>query len=105
MVRQGPISNEIINLFKEKNADYIILGQPTGPQDEKGFTVERFEEFTQRLRKECQGEIVLAMADAGDCTGIKSFGVLEVPNRINLALLWNFFLSRLKKMGGHLVNP
>lgn len=69
MVRQGPISNEIINLFKEKNADYIILGQPTGPQDEKGFTVERFEEFTQRLRKECQGEIVLAMADAGTAPG------------------------------------
>ena len=41
----------------------------------------------------------------GDCAGIKSFGVLEVPNRINPVLLWNFFLSRLKKMGGHLVNP
>ena len=48
-----------------------MLGQTTGPQDEKGFTVEQFEEFTQRLRKDCQGESVLAMAVEGTAPGEK----------------------------------
>ena len=59
VVRQGPISDEIVALCNEKNADYVVLGQPSGPQEENAFTRDRLEQFVQRLNDDGPAEVIL----------------------------------------------
>lgn len=60
VVRQGAISDEIIALCSEMKADYIVLGQPSGPEEENAFTRDLYEQFIQQLEKDCQAEVLLA---------------------------------------------
>jgi len=59
IVRQGKVTEEIINLAKELNADYIILGQPEGVDEKDIFTMARLRQFSERLSQESGAEVII----------------------------------------------
>lgn len=59
IVRQGKVTEEIINLAKELNADYIILGQPEGVDEKDFFTMARLRQFSERLSQESGAEVII----------------------------------------------
>jgi len=59
VVRHGEVTEEIIGLAQELNADYIVLGRPEGVQEEDVFTLERLKQFGERLSKESGAEVVI----------------------------------------------
>jgi nucleotide-binding universal stress UspA family protein len=59
VVRHGEVTEEIIGLAQELNADYIVLGRPEGVDEEDVFTLERLKEFGERLSKESGAEVVI----------------------------------------------
>jgi len=59
IVRQGNVRDEIINLCRERNADYVILGNPKQQHEENVFTHERLDAFGQRIQDESGAKIIL----------------------------------------------
>jgi nucleotide-binding universal stress UspA family protein len=60
VVRQGEVTVEIISLAKELNADYIVLGQPEGVDENDVFTLERLNQFSERLSEESGAQVIIA---------------------------------------------
>jgi nucleotide-binding universal stress UspA family protein len=59
-VRQGNVGDEIITMCREIGADYVVLGQPLGQEEEKDvFTQERILKFSQRIEAESGARVVL----------------------------------------------
>jgi nucleotide-binding universal stress UspA family protein len=59
VVRNGVIADEIINLARDLEADYVILGSPQVETEANVFTRQRLEDFSQRIRSESGAEVVL----------------------------------------------
>jgi nucleotide-binding universal stress UspA family protein len=59
VVRHGAVTEEIIALAKEIEADYIILGQPEGADTEDVFTLERLNQFSERLSEESGARVII----------------------------------------------
>jgi len=59
VVRQGQVSNEIIDLCHEVDAKYVILGRPRGQDEVNVFTHERLDQFSQRIEEESGAKVVL----------------------------------------------
>ena len=61
VVRQGKVSNEIVDLCKSKDAEYVILGKS---KEEIGtrnvFTPDRLNQFAKRIEEESGAKIILA---------------------------------------------
>lgn len=64
VVRHGAVTEEIIALAKEIEADYIILGQPEGADTEDVFTMERLNQFSERLSEESGAQVVITEKEA-----------------------------------------
>lgn len=63
VVRDGNVGEEIIQLSKEIEADYVILGSPKGAEEENVFTRERLEAFIALVEEESGAKVVLSEAD------------------------------------------
>jgi nucleotide-binding universal stress UspA family protein len=59
LVRHGNVMEEIINICREIEADFVILGQPLGQEEEDIFTHERITSFSQQIETESGAKVVL----------------------------------------------
>jgi nucleotide-binding universal stress UspA family protein len=59
VVRQGNVGEEIITMCREVSADYVVLGQPKGQEEEDIFTQERILKLSQRIETESGAKVVL----------------------------------------------
>jgi nucleotide-binding universal stress UspA family protein len=58
--REGKVSEEIISLCKEIQADYIILGRPVEEDENSLFAGKMLQLFLAKLETECNAHIILA---------------------------------------------
>lgn len=64
VVRQGSVSEEIVALCHEVEANYVILGIPQQAVDrENAFDRERINQFSQRLEAESGAKVYLVEGD------------------------------------------
>jgi nucleotide-binding universal stress UspA family protein len=64
VVRQGNVSDEIIALCHEIQANHVVLGLPQQAVDrENAFDRERIDQFSQRLERESGAKVVLVEGD------------------------------------------
>ena len=67
VVRQGTIGEEIIGLCQEIDADYVVLGQPQGQEEnEDVFTQARILDFSRRIETDSGARVVLVEGDMND---------------------------------------
>ncbi len=59
IIRQGAVREEIIDLSKELEANYIVLGLPRGQREEDIFTREQLSNFIQRIENESGAKVAL----------------------------------------------
>jgi nucleotide-binding universal stress UspA family protein len=59
VVRQGDVADEIVAFAKEIDADYIILGRPKGTDKEDYFTMERMNQFVERLSHDSEAQVIM----------------------------------------------
>jgi nucleotide-binding universal stress UspA family protein len=59
-IRHGNVGEEIINIAKELQADYFVLGLPVGDDERNVFIVDRMKEFGQRIEEESGAKVILA---------------------------------------------
>ena len=59
VVRQGNVGEEIVTMCREINADYVVLGQPKGQEEDDIFTQERLLKLSQRIELESGAEVFL----------------------------------------------
>lgn len=62
-VRDGQVGEQIISYSLEIEADYVVLGTPTGAQETDVFTRERFDSFVARVEEESGAKVVLSRAE------------------------------------------
>jgi nucleotide-binding universal stress UspA family protein len=60
VVRHGDVKDEIVSLCRELEADYLVLGQPEGEQENNVFTRARLEQFRERMEEETGSRLVLS---------------------------------------------
>lgn len=65
VVRHGEVTEEIIGLAKEIEADTIILGQPEGVDEDDVFTLERLKAFSERLSEESGAQVIISEGEEG----------------------------------------
>lgn len=58
-VRQGDVMDEIVNLAKEIEASYVILGRPQRGETENIFTTDQLQAFVQRLEEDTGSKVML----------------------------------------------
>lgn len=63
VVRQGSVGEEIITVCQEVDADYVVLGQPLGEDEEDVFTQERILEFRKRIESESGAQVIFAQRE------------------------------------------
>jgi nucleotide-binding universal stress UspA family protein len=63
VIRHGNVREEIINLAKEIEADYVVLGLPVGEEEKNVFIVDRIKEFGNLIEQESGAKIVLSGGD------------------------------------------
>lgn len=63
-VRDGTVSEGIIEFSKEIEADYVVLGSPRAEHEENVFTRERFESFMETVEEESGAKVVLSEIEA-----------------------------------------
>jgi nucleotide-binding universal stress UspA family protein len=59
VVRQGNVEEEIIAMCREVDADYVVLGQPKGQEEDDIFTHERILNLSQRIETESGAKVVI----------------------------------------------
>ncbi len=59
-VREGTVSEEIINLCNEVNADFVILGRPQGEETSNVFNVERLNHFAKMLESKTNAKVIFS---------------------------------------------
>jgi nucleotide-binding universal stress UspA family protein len=62
-IRHGTVREEIIQLAKDTEAAYVVLGPPRGELEEDVFTQERLHQFMERIEQESGARVVLAEVD------------------------------------------
>jgi nucleotide-binding universal stress UspA family protein len=61
IIRHGNVSEEIINLAKELQASYVILGLPIDEKEERNvFLVDRIREFGKLIEEQSGAKVILA---------------------------------------------
>ncbi len=60
VVRQGNVSEEIIELCRSLGADYVVLGLPRGQEAADVFTQDRLQEFARQIEQESGAKAVFA---------------------------------------------
>lgn len=63
VIRKGSVGEEIIAICREVDADYVVLGQPLGEDEQDVFTQERILEFSQRIETESGAQVLFARGD------------------------------------------
>jgi nucleotide-binding universal stress UspA family protein len=58
-VRQGNVSEQIVELAREVEADYVVMGKPEGQGQENVFTGERIQAFSSQIEQESGARVVL----------------------------------------------
>ena len=64
VLRHGQVSKEIIELCREVNANYVVLGLPRGNTEADIFTHNRLKQFTQYIEQESHAKVVLAQVNS-----------------------------------------
>ena len=64
VLRQGQVSTEIIELCREINANYVVLGRPRGKTEANIFTHDRLKQFTQYIEQESHAKVILAQVNS-----------------------------------------
>ncbi len=59
VVRHGTVRDEIINLSKEIEASFVVLGLPRGQREEDVFTREQLSSFIQRIEEDSGARVAL----------------------------------------------
>jgi nucleotide-binding universal stress UspA family protein len=59
VVRHGTVRDEIINLSKEVEASFVVLGLPRGQREEDVFTREQLSSFIQRIEEDSGARVAL----------------------------------------------
>jgi nucleotide-binding universal stress UspA family protein len=62
IVRHGNVTEEIIKLCHELDADYVVLGRPQVQQEESHFTQDRLAQFIEKLEELTGARVVTAQA-------------------------------------------
>ncbi len=66
LVRHGSVSEEIVDVCKDLNADYIVLGRPKLDEEEANvFTHTRLKTFAELLKQQSGAEVILHEGDEG----------------------------------------
>ncbi len=65
IVRQGDVTEEIIDLAKQLAASHIILGRPKIEDQAAFFTEDRFQAFVKRCERETGSKVLLAEMGGG----------------------------------------
>ena len=66
LVRHGSVREEIVDICKELNADYIVLGRPKLDEEEANvFTHARLKAFAELLKQQSGAEVILHEGDEG----------------------------------------
>lgn len=60
VIRHGSVSEEIITLAGELQANYVVLGLPVGEEEKNVFVTDRIREFGNRIQQESGAEVILA---------------------------------------------
>ena len=60
IVRQGNVSQEIVNLCHELSASYLVLGQPRLQREESIFSQDRLVEFVEQAEMQTGAKVILA---------------------------------------------
>lgn len=61
-VRQGNVGEQIVELAREVEADYVVMGTPEGQGQENVFTGERIQAFSSQIEEESGARVVLVEA-------------------------------------------
>jgi hypothetical protein len=64
-IRQGDVGQEIVDLCRELDADYVVMGWPQMEQEESLFTQERLQAFIQDTAEQTGAKVVLPEGGAG----------------------------------------
>ena len=62
-VREGNVTEEIITLCHEIEADYVILGRPHGNHTNNIFDLERLKKFGQTLETQTGAEVIYSQGE------------------------------------------
>jgi nucleotide-binding universal stress UspA family protein len=60
VVRDGQVGEQIIQLCREVNAQYVVLGLPRGQSDVDAFTHPKLQAFASQIQSESGAEIIFA---------------------------------------------
>jgi len=60
IVRHGKVGEEIINICREYDANYVILGQPQRKEEKNVFSNKRLEELIKKIEQNTNAKVVLA---------------------------------------------
>jgi nucleotide-binding universal stress UspA family protein len=60
ITREGKVRDEILQLCKEKQADFVILGQQSSDVENNVFSQQQFHQFIQRLEQETGVQVVVS---------------------------------------------
>ena len=60
VIRKGVVTDEIIELSKEVDANFVVLGRPRTDAEDNVFVMERLLELRQRIENEGEVKVVLA---------------------------------------------
>jgi nucleotide-binding universal stress UspA family protein len=66
ITREGKVREEILQLCKEKQADFAILGQQSSDVENNVFSQQQFQQFIQRLEKETGVKVVVSEEVTGE---------------------------------------
>jgi K+-sensing histidine kinase KdpD len=59
-IMRGNVTDSIISLCDDLNANYVVIGQPQGRSNRDIFTHEKIRKFSERLEVDCGVQVVFA---------------------------------------------
>jgi nucleotide-binding universal stress UspA family protein len=65
ITREGKVREEILKLCKEKQADFVILGQQSSDVENNVFSQQQFQQFIHRLEQESGVRVVMSEEKPG----------------------------------------
>ena len=66
ITREGKVREEILQLCKEKQADFTILGHQSSDLENNVFSQQQFQQFIQRLEKKTGVKVVISEEVTGE---------------------------------------
>lgn len=59
-IRHGEVGEQIVELAREINADFLVMGRPGGEGDQHVFDQARLEQFVERIESESGAKVIIA---------------------------------------------